>query len=112
MLVSNLTTAFIYSLSSFCPRLQFYFIFDFFQEAQELWKGIQERQGVNKWRPDLEEEYEDKEGNIYNRKTYTDLQRQGLIWSAIFCQRSILILNGESGLPNAVLGIICSSQTL
>jgi len=51
----------------------------FFQEAQELWKRIQARQGVNKWRPDLEEEYEDKEGNIYNKKTYTDLQRQGLI---------------------------------
>lgn len=50
------------------------------QEAKELWKKIQQRQGVNKWRPDLEEEYEDKEGNIYNKKTYTDLQRQGLIW--------------------------------
>lgn len=50
-----------------------------FQEAKDLWKRIQERQGVNKWRPDLEEEYEDKEGNIYNKKTYTDLQRQGLI---------------------------------
>ncbi|KAJ7959330.1 Splicing factor 3A subunit 3 [Quillaja saponaria] len=49
------------------------------EEAQELWKKIQERQGVNKWRPDLEEEYEDREGNIYNKKTYTDLQRQGLI---------------------------------
>ncbi|GAV66208.1 DUF3449 domain-containing protein/SF3a60_bindingd domain-containing protein/Telomere_Sde2_2 domain-containing protein [Cephalotus follicularis] len=49
------------------------------EEAKELWKRIQERQGVNKWRPDLEEEYEDKEGNIYNKKTYTDLQRQGLI---------------------------------
>lgn len=49
------------------------------QEAQELWKRIQARQGVNKWRPDLEEEYEDREGNIYNKKTYTDLQRQGLI---------------------------------
>ncbi|PSS33008.1 Splicing factor SF3a60 like [Actinidia chinensis var. chinensis] len=49
------------------------------EEAKELWEGIQERQGVNKWRPDLEEEYEDKEGNIYNKKTYTDLQRQGLI---------------------------------
>lgn len=49
------------------------------QEAKDLWKKIQERQGVNKWRPDLEEEYEDKEGNIYNKKTYTDLQRQGLI---------------------------------
>lgn len=49
------------------------------EEAKELWKRIQERQGVNKWRPELEEEYEDKEGNIYNKKTYTDLQRQGLI---------------------------------
>ncbi|XVF69735.1 hypothetical protein PTKIN_Ptkin11bG0105600 [Pterospermum kingtungense] len=49
------------------------------QEAQELWEKIRERQGLNKWRPDLEEEYEDKEGNIYNKKTYTDLQRQGLI---------------------------------
>lgn len=60
------------------------------QEAKDLWKKIQERQGVNKWRPDLEEEYEDKEGNIYNKKTYTDLQRQGLIWEkrnslCIFC---------------------------
>lgn len=51
----------------------------FWQEAKDLWKKIQERQGVNKWRPDLEEEYEDREGNIYNRRTYTDLQRQGLI---------------------------------
>ncbi|ESQ40537.1 hypothetical protein EUTSA_v10013305mg [Eutrema salsugineum] len=49
------------------------------EEAKELWKKIQERQGVNKWRPELEEEYEDREGNIYNKKTYTDLQRQGLI---------------------------------
>ncbi|KAJ9164296.1 hypothetical protein P3X46_023892 [Hevea brasiliensis] len=49
------------------------------EEAKELWKKIQERQGLNKWRPDLEEEYEDREGNIYNKKTYTDLQRQGLI---------------------------------
>lgn len=50
-----------------------------FQEAKELWEKIQQRQGLNKWRPDLEEEYEDQEGNIYNKKTYTDLQRQGLI---------------------------------
>ncbi|KAL0842702.1 hypothetical protein Bca101_015947 [Brassica carinata] len=52
---------------------------DLFQEATELWKRIQERQGVNKWRPEVEEEYEDGEGNVYNKKTYSDLQRQGLI---------------------------------
>ncbi|CAA6659014.1 unnamed protein product [Spirodela intermedia] len=49
------------------------------EEAKALWERIQERSGLNKWRPDLEEEYEDREGNIYNKKTYTDLQRQGLI---------------------------------
>lgn len=49
------------------------------EDAKRLWERIQERQGLNKWRPDLEEEYEDQEGNIYNKKTYTDLQRQGLI---------------------------------
>ncbi|KAF8676295.1 hypothetical protein HU200_047172 [Digitaria exilis] len=49
------------------------------EEAKGLWEKIQARQGLNKWRPDLEEEYEDQEGNIYNKKTYADLQRQGLI---------------------------------
>ncbi|XP_047322891.1 splicing factor SF3a60 homolog [Impatiens glandulifera] len=49
------------------------------EEARHLWEKIQEKQGVDKWRPDLEEEYEDREGNIYNKKTYADLQRQGLI---------------------------------
>ncbi|KAL2226966.1 UNVERIFIED_CONTAM: Splicing factor SF3a60 [Sesamum indicum] len=46
------------------------------EEAKQLWEKIQEKQGLNKWRPDLEEEYEDQEGNIYNKKTYTDLQRE------------------------------------
>jgi splicing factor 3A subunit 3 len=49
------------------------------KDAIALWERIQERQGVNKWRPDLEEEYEDLDGNVYNKKTFTDLQRQGLI---------------------------------
>ncbi|CAG7878916.1 unnamed protein product [Brassica rapa] len=49
------------------------------EEAKELWKRIQERQGVNKWRPEVEEEYEDGDGNVYNKNTYSDLKRQGLI---------------------------------
>ncbi|CAL2243145.1 unnamed protein product [Prunus armeniaca] len=49
------------------------------EEAKELWKRIQERQGENLWCPDLGEEYEDEEGNIYNKKTYNDLKRQGLL---------------------------------
>lgn len=68
-----------YTLHAFSPnKWSSHFLF-VRQEAKDLWEKIQERQGVNKWRPDLEEEYEDKEGNIYNKKTYTDLQRQGLI---------------------------------
>ncbi|KAI3955062.1 hypothetical protein MKW98_005065 [Papaver atlanticum] len=49
------------------------------QEAKELWERIQARQGVKRWRPDVEEEYEDEDGNIYNKKNFTELQRQGVI---------------------------------
>ncbi|CAA7026692.1 unnamed protein product [Microthlaspi erraticum] len=49
------------------------------EEAKELWRKIQERQGENKWKPEVEEEFEDQEGNVYNKKTYSDLKRQGLI---------------------------------
>ncbi|MCL7046318.1 hypothetical protein MKW94_017841 [Papaver nudicaule] len=49
------------------------------EEAKAVWKKIQARQGGSKWRPDVEEEYEDREGNIYSKKTYNDLKRQRLI---------------------------------
>ena len=29
--------------------------------------------------PEAEEEFEDREGNVYNKKTYEDLKRQGLL---------------------------------
>lgn len=32
------------------------------------------------WRSELDEEFEDVDGNVYNRKTYDDLKRQGLIY--------------------------------
>jgi len=31
------------------------------------------------FKPDVEEEYEDNEGNILNKKIYLDLKRQGLL---------------------------------
>lgn len=34
---------------------------------------------VSQFNPDLEEEYEDDDGNILKKKTYNDLRRQGLI---------------------------------
>ena len=55
-----------------------------FQEAKGLWEKIQARQGLNKWRPDLEEEYEDQEGNIYNKKTPFKIEllltQSGKLW--------------------------------
>jgi len=34
---------------------------------------------LSQFKPDLEEEFEDTEGNLLNRKTYYDLKRQGLL---------------------------------
>ena len=31
------------------------------------------------FKPDVEEEYEDASGNVYNKKTYEDMKRQGLL---------------------------------
>ncbi|XP_021737308.1 splicing factor SF3a60 homolog [Chenopodium quinoa] len=47
-------------------------------DAKELWRQIQHRQESFLWQPDVEE-YEDAEGNVYNKKTYRDLVRQQLI---------------------------------
>ncbi|XP_021773679.1 splicing factor SF3a60 homolog isoform X2 [Chenopodium quinoa] len=48
-------------------------------DAKELWQQIQLRKGLSLWQPDVLEEYEDAEGNVYNKKTYNDLVRQGII---------------------------------
>ncbi|DBB14656.1 hypothetical protein WJX82_004178 [Trebouxia sp. C0006] len=47
-------------------------------DAQKLWKNIQDREKPGH-KIEVDEEYEDAEGNVYNRKTYEDLRRQGLI---------------------------------
>ncbi|GBG69402.1 hypothetical protein CBR_g4095 [Chara braunii] len=49
------------------------------EDAKKLWEKIKANSGVNTWKPDVEEECEDGEGNVYNRKTYMELQRQGLV---------------------------------
>jgi hypothetical protein len=54
------------------------------QEAKGLWEKIQARQGLNKWRPDLEEEYEDQEGNIYNKKGPLLLKCSGFVWNNFY----------------------------
>ena len=39
----------------------------------------QAERGVTDWNPELDEEFEDRQGNVMNRKTYADLARQGLL---------------------------------
>ena len=42
-----------------------------------LWM-LQERE-LGGFKADVEEEFEDKEGNVYDRRTYEDLKRQGIL---------------------------------
>jgi splicing factor 3A subunit 3 len=49
------------------------------KDAQELYKKIKAETQQQAWRPDAEEEFEDSSGNVFNKKTYDDLKRQGLI---------------------------------
>jgi len=49
------------------------------EDAKELWRRIKEQQDKSAWKPEAEEECEDADGNVYNRKTFEDLKRQGII---------------------------------
>ncbi|KAJ2080450.1 Pre-mRNA-splicing factor sap61 [Coemansia sp. RSA 988] len=48
-------------------------------EAQTLWERIQKEKKNETANNDTFEEYEDSEGNVFNKKTFLDLKRQGLI---------------------------------
>uniref|UniRef100_A0A914WN70 Matrin-type domain-containing protein n=1 Tax=Plectus sambesii TaxID=2011161 RepID=A0A914WN70_9BILA len=48
-------------------------------DAIELWQKIREQKDTNRWRPEVDEEYEDSAGNVVNRRTFEDLKRQGLL---------------------------------
>lgn len=47
-------------------------------DALALWKNIQDK-AKGGFHAEVDEEFEDGAGNVYNRKTYEDLKRQGLI---------------------------------
>jgi len=44
-----------------------------------VWQKLKEDTTSREWKPDDEMEFEDAEGNVFNKKTYEDLQRQGLL---------------------------------
>lgn len=44
-----------------------------------VWEKLKVQKQGERWQPETEEEYEDSQGNVVNRKTYEDLKRQGLL---------------------------------
>uniref|UniRef100_A0A6B2EFZ3 Putative splicing factor 3a subunit 3 n=1 Tax=Phlebotomus kandelakii TaxID=1109342 RepID=A0A6B2EFZ3_9DIPT len=49
------------------------------EDAITLWEKLKSQKQQERWIPDQEEEYEDSQGNVVNKKTYEDLKRQGLL---------------------------------
>ena len=49
------------------------------EQVKALWETMRQHEQGRGWREDEEEEMEDSEGNVFNKKTYLELQRQGLI---------------------------------
>ncbi|XP_035223420.1 splicing factor 3A subunit 3-like, partial [Stegodyphus dumicola] len=49
------------------------------EDALGLWQKLKEQKQKERFLPSNEEEYEDTQGNVVNKKTYEDLKRQGLL---------------------------------
>eukprot|EP00808_Paulinella_micropora_P013415 g18531.t1 len=49
------------------------------KDAQALHEKLKKTLASSGFKPEEEEEFEDKDGNVFNKKTYEDLRRQGLI---------------------------------
>ncbi|CAB1102583.1 unnamed protein product [Ectocarpus sp. CCAP 1310/34] len=48
-------------------------------DARDLYAKTKDSLDKEQWNPEDNEEYEDGEGNVLNRRTYEDLARQGLM---------------------------------
>jgi splicing factor 3A subunit 3 len=49
------------------------------EDAINLYNKIKDQLKQEVYDPEVEEEFEDTEGNVLNRRTYEDLARQGLL---------------------------------
>lgn len=61
------------------PNTRHFFQVISIQDAQALWDKLKKDARQANFRPEVMEEVEDQHGNVYSRKTYEDLKRQGLI---------------------------------
>lgn len=48
-------------------------------DALALHEKLLRESQESQFRPDVDEEFEDNDGNILNKRTYTDMKKQGLI---------------------------------
>ena len=48
-------------------------------DALALHEKLMRESQESQFRPDMEEEFEDEDGNLLNKKTYLDMRKQGLI---------------------------------
>ncbi|XP_064473083.1 splicing factor 3A subunit 3-like [Ornithodoros turicata] len=49
------------------------------EDALTLWGKLKDEKCRERFQPSTEEEYEDTQGNVVNKKTFEDLKRQGLL---------------------------------
>lgn len=61
------------------PNTRHFFQVTSIQDAMALWAKLKKDAKQANFRPDVMEELEDQHGNVYSRKTYEDLSRQGII---------------------------------
>ena len=61
------------------PNLKEFWHVTRMSEVKELWEKMRQQEAKTTWREDEEEEMEDTEGNVFNKKTFLELRRQGLI---------------------------------
>jgi len=49
------------------------------EDAYALWDKLKKMNKEDEFKAEAEEEFEDAQGNVFNKKTYKDLKRQGLL---------------------------------
>lgn len=59
----------------FDDSIQIVFVF----VSISVWEKLKTQKQGERWIPEQEEEFEDSQGNVVNKKTYEDLKRQGLL---------------------------------
>lgn len=61
------------------PNTRHFFQVTSIKDAVSLWDKLKVQAKEENFRPEVMEEFEDQHGNVYNRKTFEDLKRQGLL---------------------------------